>query len=246
MNMYDKYCRLKNILSTNDRNLLYAFLFLQIYFAGNILSFIFWKSSISFGYTVMFYGVWLMALTLFLLVLLILYRKFWVVVKIRPGLIFCVILSIPFGWQIWLQSLELVYSRIRPWLLFPFFLWAMYMYYHFAFFMISKVAIIVILLSGLSFIGHSNIGYEYIKKIIRHKEHISSDLEKISLDNKPNIHVIMIDSLTHSKFTNVFLGTKSPAADYLATLDNTIYASNMGFSERVFTKRILGDTFRIG
>ena len=47
------------------RNALVIFLLLQVYFTGNILSFGFWKSElVVFGYLAMFYGVWLVGLSL--------------------------------------------------------------------------------------------------------------------------------------------------------------------------------------
>ena len=77
MNTTDKYDHLiSNIKSSNHRNLLYAFLLLQVYFTSNILSFALWKSSVPIIYLIGFYGTWILILLLLLfLVLLILPTK---------------------------------------------------------------------------------------------------------------------------------------------------------------------------
>ena len=66
------------------------------------------------------------------------------------------------------------------------------------------------------------------------------------MDRKPNVHVIMLDSFTHSPFAEEFMGVENPAADYLATLDDTIYAGGMGFVENVATPTFLGDVVQSG
>jgi len=57
----------------------------------------------------------------------------------------------------------------------------------------------------------------------------------VVLDKKTNIHVIALDSLSNSAFTREFLGVDNPADKYLSTLNNSIYAGNMGFTEQVAT-----------
>ena len=66
------------------------------------------------------------------------------------------------------------------------------------------------------------------------------------MDKKTNVHVIMLDALTHSPFTEEFMGVENPAADYLATLEDTIYAGSLGFSENVPTKASWWALFNLG
>ena len=67
----------------------------------------------------------------------------------------------------------------------------------------------------------------------------------ITLDRKTSIHVIMFDSLTHSNYSESFLGVENPAADYLSLLDDTIYAGNRGFVEYVPTRRSWSALFEL-
>ena len=74
----------------------------------------------------------------------------------------------------------------------------------------------------------------------------SRNFDTIELDKKTNVHIIMLDSLTHSAFTREFMGIENPAADYLETLDDTIYAGSSGFSERIPTMNAWGTVFNLG
>ena len=216
----------KNTLSENDRNLIYVFFILQIYFSGNIFSFAFWNSSFAFGYILGFYGIWALGLSVLLLFFLFLQKRFRKN-QIRLNIAFASFLSIPFGFILWLQSFEF-YSTGRSWYQVPLLLVLIYMYFRFATLNIRKTTILVSALLGASFMGHAKITKKYVNKTL--------DIENVALSKKNNIHVIMIDSLTHSEFTKTYMGINNPAADYLASLNNVIYAGNMGFSERVPTK----------
>lgn len=55
----------------------------------------------------------------------------------------------------------------------------------------------------------------------------------------------MFDSLTHSAFSENWLGVRNPAADYLSMLDDTIYAGIMGFVERVPTRNSWATLFEL-
>ena len=86
------------------RNALVIFLLLQVYFTGNILSFGFWKSElVVFGYLAMFYGVWLVGLSLLLSLCLITSARFN---KTRFDPVILIIFSLPLCFGLWLQTLE--------------------------------------------------------------------------------------------------------------------------------------------
>lgn len=66
------------------------------------------------------------------------------------------------------------------------------------------------------------------------------------MDRRPNVHVIMLDSFTHSAFTREFMGMENPAASYLASLDDAIYAGNRGFADAAGTRESWGVLFALG
>ena len=221
MNMPDRHC---------NWNLLYSFLLLQLYFVGNILSFGFWKSTVAFGYFIGFFGIWIISLFLLLFFILRILQKR------KLEIPFCVIFSLPFCFGLWLETLEIhVVSNL--WWLIPTTLTGVFAFYHFAPSYKALMTVIITVLFGISFMGHSDI---LAKPVDKQK---SFNLEKISLDKKSNIHIIMIDALTHSSFLKAFLDVKSRAAEYLASLDDVIYASHMGFSEHVPTREAWAGLF---
>ena len=55
----------------------------------------------------------------------------------------------------------------------------------------------------------------------------------------------VFDSLTHSAFSENYLGVRNPAADYLSMLDDTIYAGIKGFVERVPTRNSWATLFEL-
>ena len=234
--MQDKAAMLKTCIRTlrlphmpvKDRKALYAFLLLQLYFAGNILSFGFWKSDIVvFGYLTAFYGVWLIGLTLLLVVVLRISTRFGLT-QFNP--VVFVAFSLPFCFGLWLQTLAVHIGEFWWAAILLFF--AMFMYYRFGPLYIGRMTVLMISLCSLSFMGHSEILADAEHSTGRNS-HVT---DMVVLDKKNNIHVIMFDALTHSAFSGTFLGVRNPGADYLATLDDTIYAEHMGFIEYVPTK----------
>ena len=210
------------------------FVLLHIYFASNMLSFGLWKSSDAvFRYMLVFYGVWIAGLVLLLSLILAAGRRFntsWL------ALVVLVVLSIPFSWDLWLRSIEIDTTAIRRTvriLLLP----AMYLYYRIGLERVRWTACAVLLLCVLSFTGHTGLSVSTDRY---------SDFDIIDMDKKRNVHVIMLDSFTHSLFSKEFIGVENPAADYLASLDDTIYAGSLGFSEHIPTKNAWASLFNLG
>ena len=210
------------------------FALLQLYFASNILSFGFWKSGDSvFGYMLVFYCAWIAGLVLPLSLLLAAARRFnlpW----LAPVALF--VLSIPFSWDLWIQSIEIDRDTIRrvvKFLLLP----AMYLYFRIGLESVRWSACAVLLLCVLSFTGHAGF------PVLTGKSH---EYDTFEMDKKTNVHVIMLDAFTHSLFSKEFMGVENPAADHLATLDDAIYAGSLGFSEYVPTKKAWASLFNLG
>ena len=84
---------------------IWLFVLLQTYFVSNTLSFGIWRSGPGvFVYMLLFYGLWLVGLSLLLSLFLAAGRRFspsWLV------LVVLVVLSIPFSWELWVRSLEI-------------------------------------------------------------------------------------------------------------------------------------------
>ncbi len=218
-------------------NALVIFLLLQVYFTSNILSFGFWKSElVVFGYLTMYYGVWLVCLVLLLSLCLIISARFS---KTRFDPVILILFSLPLCFGLWLQTLE-----VRPdklWWITILLISAMFVYYRFGVLYIGRVSVLMVSLCITSFLGHADIfaGPE------RSSERVSADTDMVSLDRKTNIHVIMFDSLTHSAFSENYLGVRNPAADYLSMLDDTIYAGIKGFAEHVPTRNSWAALFEL-
>ncbi len=213
------------------------FILLQLYFAGNILSFGFWKSGSSvFEYMILFYGTCLAGLVLLLILFLGL--------SARAGLrridpVVYTIFSLPFCFGLWLQTLD-----VRPDIFYWNAVWIiplLYTYYRFGVLYTGRVTVIMVALGVLSFVGHSEIFAE--SERIEEQDRIAADV--ISLDRKKSIHVIMFDSLTHSNYSKAYLGVPNPAADYLSDLDDTIYAGYKGFAEYVPTRKSWAGLFEL-
>lgn len=210
------------------------FAILQIYFAGNLLSFGFWKSSGSvFAYMLVFYGVWLAGLVLVLSIGLATALRFhysWIALAVL------VVLSIPFAWDIWLRSLE-IDSRAIRWTVRILLLPTMYLYFRIGLKRVGWTACVGLLLCILAFAGHAGLSVAAGG---------TRDFVPVELDKRPNVHVIMLDSFTHSPFAKEFMDVENRAADYLATLDDTIYAGSLGFVEKVPTIRSWQTLFNLG
>lgn len=225
---------LRPTVAMNHRHAICLFVLLQIYFVSNTLSFGFWKSSDAvFGYMLVFYGGWLAGFVLLTWLFLVAGRRFkppWLVLTTL------VVLSIPFAWDLWVRSIEIDSGAVRKVvriLLLP----TMYLYFRIGFEHVHWTAAAVLLLCVLSFAGHAGL-YVSIGP--------PRDFDAVKLDKKPNVHVIMLDSFTHSSFSKEFMGVPNPAADHLATLDDAIYAGSLGFSENVPTTAAWGTLFNLG
>ena len=220
--------------AVKPKNAIYLFIPLQIYFASNFLSFGFWKSADgAFEYMLVFVGIWVSVLALLLWLVLAAGRRFN---HSRVALAVLVILSIPLSWELWLQSIEIDRDALRSAvriLLLP----AMYLYFRVGLGRVRWTASAVYLLCVLSFAGHAELSSS---------NGPSHDFDRIEMDKKTNVHVIMLDSLTHSSFSKEFMGVGNPAADHLARLDDTIYAGSLGFFEHVPTRNAWGSLFNLG
>jgi len=210
------------------------FVLLQIYFASNSLSFGFWKSGDGiFEYMLVFYGAWLAGLVLLLSSFLATGRRFsrsWLPLAIL------VVLSIPFSWELWIRSLDIDSSAVRKTVRISL-LAVMYLYFRLGIERVRWMAGTILLLSVLSFAGHAGLSVSVGP---------SHEFDTVEMDKKTNVHVIMLDSFTHSLFSKEFIGVENPAADYLARLDDTIYADGLGFSEYVPTWAAWSSLFNLG
>ena len=225
---------LRPTVMLKPKHAIFLFVLLQLYFASNTLSFGFWKSSdIVFRYMLVFYGAWLGGFVLLLALLLTVGRRFsasWFALAVL------VVLSIPFSWDLWIRSIEIDSSGVRDvvrFLLLP----AMYLYFRIGLERVGWTACAVLVLCVLSFAGHAGLS---------DPTGPSHDFDTVEMDKKTNVHVIMLDALTHSPFSETFMGVENPAADHLATLNDTIYAGSLGFSEFVPTMGAWGALFNLG
>ncbi len=101
-------------------------------------------------------------------------------------------------------------------------------------------------LSTVSFFGHAGTDLVLWKQPPPPSQHPNMDVADITLDRTPNIHVIMFDALINSEFSMESLGQRSVGADYLAQLDDSIYAGKMSFCERVPTIQCWDALFGLG
>ena len=163
------------------RNALAIFLLLQVYFTCNILSFGFWKSEFFvFGYLAMFYGAWLVGLSLLLSLCLIISARFN---KTQFDPVILIIFSLPLCFGLWLQTLEVGPDTLW-WVAIPT-ISAMFVYYRFGVLYIGRVSVLMAPLCIVSFLGHADIFTEPE----RSSERVSADTDMVSLDRKTNIHV---------------------------------------------------------
>ena len=210
------------------------FVLLQIYFVSNTLSFGFWKSGAGvFTYMLAFYGTWLAGIVLLLSLILAAGRRFGLPWLVLAAL---VVLTIPFSWELWVRSLEIDSSTIRRALrilLLP----VIFLYFRIGFERAGWTGCAVLLLCVLSLAGHAGLSFS---------NEPSRGFNTFELDKKTNVHVIMLDSLTHSPFSKEFMGLENQAADHLATLDDTIYAGSLGFAEKFPTRASWGTLFNLG
>ena len=217
-----------------SRLAIFLFVLLQLYFVSNTLSFGFWRSGDAvFGYMLVFFGAWIGGLVLVLSIILAVSRRLdspWLAVAAL------VVLSVPFSLELWIQSIEISGTAIQravQVLVVP----AMYFYFRVGLERVRGTSCAIVLLSALSFAGHA--GFSASTAPLQ-------DFDTVELDKRTSVHVVMLDSLTPSSFSREFMGVDNPAADLLATLDDTIYADSSGFSENVPTKRAWGTLFNLG
>ena len=178
------------------------FVLLQIYFASNLLSFGFWKSGEGiFEYMLIFFGACLAGLVVLLSLFLAKGRRFnasWLPLAVL------VVLSIPFAWDLWIRSMEIDSSAMRKALRISL-LAVMYLYFRLGIERVRWTAGTILLLCVLSFAGHAGLSVSIGP---------SRDFDTIEMDKTTNVHVIMLDSFTHSLFSSEFMGVENPAADY--------------------------------
>ena len=229
------------ITLVNIRNTIVQFAILQVFFASNAFSFGFWKSAeFVFEYMLIFFGAWILLLTTLTSSALILCRWFK---KPRLAISLAVLFCLPFSWQLWARSIEfdsICHRYIMCIALLP----IVYVYFMFGLRRMRTTIGVVSALCIISFIGHADFAASELSK--SKTDDSLREIGSLSLDNKPNIHIVMLDSLADSSFTSEFMGIRNPAADLIASLSDAIYAGNLGFSEFVPTKAAWGALFNLG
>ncbi len=217
------------------------FVALQVYFASNTLSFGLWKSSERvFEYMLIYYGFWLSLLTVLACLVLMLCRR---LNRPRLALAALILLSLPFSWQLWVRSLEFD-SLATRYLMCLVMLPVMHAYFRIGLARVREVAGVAIALCAISLASHAGIEYRGGPSPLSDDGHL--EFAALELDNRPNVHVVMLDALASSSFTEEFMGFRNPAADRLASLDDALYAGAMGFSEQDATKEAWGALFNLG
>ena len=223
----------------HTRNLIIAFLLLQIYFICNLLSFGFWKFGTTiFVYTIAYFGLWIVGLTLLL----------WLYCKTkkkdilsRSTIIVLVILAFPmFG--IWVQSLQIQINWLE-WIIVLIFPLIVVIYYRVGSSHIVGTVFTMLGLCVLSFIGHAE-----LTTGIQSSSYQNPNMKfgTMDLQHKPNIHVIMFDALTNSAFSREFLGVTNLPDEFLSGLSDAISADSLGFQESVPTRNAWNILFGLG
>ena len=221
------------------RNLIIAFLLLQIYFICNLLSFGFWKFGTTvFVYTIAYFGLWIVGLTLLL----------WLYSKVKKKeilswstIIVLVILTLPmFG--IWVQSLQIQMNWLE-WIIVLIFPLIVVTYYRVSSSHIVGAVFAMLGLCVLSFMGHAELPTGIQSSSYQHP---NMKFGTMDLHHKPNIHVIMFDALTNSAFSREFLGVTNLPDEYLSGLNNAISADSLGFQENVPTRSAWNTLFGLG
>ena len=223
----------------HTRNLIIAFLLLQIYFICNLLSFGFWKFGTTiFVYTIVYFGLWIVGLTLLL----------WLYCKTkkkdilsRSTIVVLVILAVPmFG--IWVQSLQIQINWLG-WIIVLIFPLIVVIYYRVSTSHIVGTVFTMLGLCVLSFIGHAE-----LTTGIQSSSYQNPNMKfgTMDLQHKPNIHVIMFDALTNSAFSREFLGVTNLPDEFLSGLSDAISAESLGFQESVPTRNAWNTLFGLG
>ena len=150
-----------------------------------------------------------------------------------------VALGVPFSWELWIRSIEIDTAALR-WIVRLLLLPAMFLYFLVGLRHVRRTACAALVLCALSFAGHAGLFVSADPS-----RDADTDLHAIEMDRKTNIHVIMLDSFTHSSFSKEFMDVENPAADHLSTLDDAIHAGAMGFSEKVPTRYAWASLFEL-
>ena len=223
----------------HTRNLIIAFLLMQIYFICNLLSFGFWKFGTTvFVYTIAYFGLWIVGLTLLL----------WLYCKIkkegilsRSTIIVIGILAFPmFG--IWVQSLQIQMNWLE-WIIVLIFPLIVVIYYRIGSSHIVGTIFAMLGLCVLSFIGHAELTTGIQSSSYQHP---NMKFGTMDLQHRPNIHVIMFDALTNSAFSREFLGVTNLPDEFLSGLSDAISADSLGFQENVPTRSAWNTLFGLG
>ncbi len=231
--------RLFKVRLDNHRNLVLTWLFLQSYLVSNLLSFGFWKvGKWFFLYSILFYSVWLVGLAVLLLLFLwmekhrcVTWSKFTVVMLI----------TFPFFW-LWGVSLQLERDGLYVFFMmaYPF---VMAAYYRIGQSQMAGVAVSMLVLCTVSFFGHADFTRWQQASV---NPHPNMEIADIALEHTPNIHVVMFDALINSAFSKEFMNQRSPGADYLSQLDDSLYAGKLGFADGLSTTPSWDALFGLG
>ena len=225
---------------TSRVNVIIASALLQFYFLCNLLSFAIWEvGGIAAAHMTIYFGIWIAGS----IAILSAYLRYGDASgRPRTTVAVLTVVSIPmFG--IWIQSLELR-ARWLEWALliaYPFFI---YLYFRLGGRSFKKLTAIVVGLCALSLFSHVNLFKLAFSSVDQDPE-----LEKYAafeLASRPNVHMIMFESLTASDFTKEFLAVENPAADYLSKMEDAIFAGNFGFAEEIPTRRSWSFIFNLG
>ena len=231
----------------SKRHLILASALLQIYFVCNLLSFAIWEvSGVAALHMMVYFGVWIAGS----IAVLSAYLRLASGGKrsLTTVAVLTVVAMPMFG--VWIQSLELQ-SRWPEWALLLSFPAFIYFYFRLGTRSFKKLSIVVLGLCVLSLFSHVNLFklvFTSAKEAPAIEKHAASD-EKHSmfeLKHRPNVHMVMFDSLSTSKFTKEFIGIDNPASDYLSEMENTLFAGNRGFVEEVPTKKSWNFVFNLG
>ena len=225
----------------NKKSTIILFVALQIYFASNTLSFGFWKSGeFIFEYMLIFYGAWLLILTLLTYLILVVCRRFN---SERLAIGILILCSLPFSWELWVRSIEFDSIAVR-YAVCAALLPIIYTYFRIGSVNPRATGGVLVLLCAVSFVGHASI--DISSEPSQFSDEVYREFGAFDLADKPNIHIVMLDAFANSSYTEEFMGIRNPAADYLASLDDVLYAGRMGFSEYVPTKAAWGTVFNLG
>ena len=218
-------------LAVREHRCVVLFILAQVYFASNLWSFGAWKENTEvLAYMVLFCSAWLLVLTLALLVFLGFSKGPGSRMGQLLGAAVPTLLSVPFLVDLHAASTSLHWVQVT--VLLP----LLMLYYHLGPAQFIKTSCVMIILILLALQGHRAGAAE-------HQEH---GHDPVTLDRQPNVHVIMLDAFTHTAFTHEFMGMENPAADYLAELDDAIYAGAAGFVEATPTKPSWSMLFELG